>query len=63
MNKKCLVEVVCSKELAEHFSVSVRTLNRWVASGEIPPPTKIGGRCFWRTLDIENLINSKFGGE
>ncbi|RCS43966.1 DNA-binding protein [Bremerella cremea] len=35
------------EQTAEHFSVSKRTLERWVESGEFPSPFKIGGFCYW----------------
>jgi predicted DNA-binding transcriptional regulator AlpA len=41
------------KQIARHFDVSTRTVWRWVASGDMPPPLKIGRICIWAQSDIE----------
>jgi hypothetical protein len=37
-----------SVTLAAHISVSVSTLENWVASGILPPPRKRGGKLMWQ---------------
>lgn len=33
--------------IAEYYGVSVRTVQRWVCSGEFPPPFKLGRKRLW----------------
>jgi len=49
----CLLTV---KEVAQALRVSVATVWRWSAAGELPPPIKICGSTRWRRADIETLI-------
>lgn len=41
------------KELAERWTISHRTLERWRWAGEGPAYMKIGGRVVYRIADIE----------
>ncbi|NMA97925.1 MAG: helix-turn-helix domain-containing protein [Phyllobacteriaceae bacterium] len=40
-------------ELATHWNISPRTLERWRWTGEGPRFVKLGGRVVYRLLDIE----------
>lgn len=41
------------KELAERWTISHRTLERWRWAGEGPAYMKIGGRVVYRIADVE----------
>lgn len=41
------------KELAERWTISYRTLERWRWAGEGPAYMKIGGRVVYRLANIE----------
>ena len=43
---------VSQKALAGHWNTSVRTLQRWRASGYGPPWLQIGGTVYYRIDDI-----------
>jgi len=47
-----LPQRVSQRQLACHWGVSVRTLQRWNASGYGPPCMRIGGSVAYRISDI-----------
>ncbi len=52
--------VVGLRDLAVHFEVSTRTIQGWIARGEIIKPYRVGGRLLrW---DVENLNTWIEGG-
>jgi hypothetical protein len=36
-----------TRKLAEQNCVCIRTIERWVDAGILPPPVRINGRKFW----------------
>ena len=49
------------KDLAERYSVHRATPWRWVKSGDMPKPVKLGGATRWRLSDLvawENTANN-----
>ena len=48
--------------LAERWSMSARTLQRWRQDGKGPPFLKLGGRVMYRLCDIEAWENSHLHG-
>lgn len=40
-------------EVAAHFNVSRTTIWRWVKTGVLPKPVKLGGLVRWRREEIE----------
>ena len=44
-----------SVTLAAHISVSVSTLENWVAAGILPPPRKRGGKLMWKWSEVDNV--------
>jgi excisionase family DNA binding protein len=44
------------KQLAGLFKISVRTLWRWRAKGELPEPIRLGGCIRWRKTDVHKWI-------
>lgn len=45
-------------DLAKNIGKSVRTAQRWVAKGLLPPPNKTEGRTgFWIESEVEKWLN------
>ncbi len=36
-----------SQTLTQELSISRRTLSRWIASGHLPPPKRVGRQMYW----------------
>lgn len=53
--KTCLNQT----ELAAHWTISARTLERWRWTGEGPAFLKIGGRVVYRLEDVEAYENDR----
>ncbi|WP_245853250.1 helix-turn-helix transcriptional regulator [Maliponia aquimaris] len=49
MKRNCMTQ----KELADRWTISHRTLERWRWAGEGPAYMKLGGRVVYRVSDIE----------
>jgi len=47
-------ELMTIKEVLAYFSISQRTLYYWRDEGKVNP-VRVGGRVYFRRLDIENL--------
>jgi predicted site-specific integrase-resolvase len=46
--------------LAAHVSISVSTIEAWVAQGILPPPRKRGGKLMWKWSEVdERLMNGE----
>jgi predicted DNA-binding transcriptional regulator AlpA len=45
--------------LAESLDVSRRTVSRWCAKGDLPPPVRIGRSRFWRVEDVHEALRAK----
>jgi excisionase family DNA binding protein len=45
-------ELISITELAEQLGVSVRTIRRWQALGDVPPRVKRGRRLMYRLTDV-----------
>ena len=44
-------------EVAAYFNISVNTVWRWVKSGALPEPSRMGKRfTYWQRKDIENAL-------
>lgn len=46
---------------AEILSVSKRTVENWIAAGEMPSPTTIGRRVYWHPDIFYSWLNDKLG--
>ena len=46
--------VVGLKDLAAHFEVSTRTIQGWIARGEIIKPYRVGGRLLRWDVEVLN---------
>lgn len=43
--------------VSDRLGVCTRTVHRLIASGELPPPVKVGRASRWFTSDIERYLN------
>jgi len=49
--------LITVKQAAKYYGdCDVSTIWRWVKSGEIPKPVKVGGRTLWRESEIQKSI-------
>jgi predicted DNA-binding transcriptional regulator AlpA len=58
MNGKTTM-LLTSRQLAERFQVSIRTIFGWLKAGILPAPLRIGGVLRWRLADIEAWEESR----
>ncbi len=49
------------KDMAAFFQVCERTIKRWVADGELPPSTTLGGKPVWTGRAIVEHIEQRLG--
>jgi uncharacterized protein YjcR len=53
-----------TRDVAERYNCSPRTVKRWKKAGKLPPPTKMpNGRDAWTNAQIEEHERSLVGGE
>ncbi len=55
-----LGQLVNVKEVARKLAISTRTVWKLVASGDLPPPLKIGGARRWHQADIQAFVERLF---
>ena len=58
-----LSDYLSDEQLACEMHVSVRTLWRWAALGEIPPSVKIGRRRLFRRATVAEWLRTREGGQ
>ena len=50
-------KLITIKRVAETYgNCDISTIWRWVKSGEVPKPVKVGGRTLWRESEIQKSI-------
>lgn len=50
------------RDVARLASVSTRTIERWILSGEIPPPRRLGPRrVYWHPETIAQWLAERLG--
>ena len=54
MNSKLL----SIKQVKERVPVATSSWYRGMEDGRFPLPVKIGGRVFWRSIDIDRLVET-----
>ena len=54
-----LSDYLSDEALAAEMRVSVRTLWRWAALGEVPPSVKIGRRRFFRRAAVQDWLKAR----
>jgi predicted site-specific integrase-resolvase len=42
-----------AKPVAERYGVCDRTIERWVAAGDLPSPVYIQGRRYWNEAELD----------
>lgn len=55
-------DLMLAADICNAMRISRRTLDDWLANGEILPPTKIGQRLYWRRTDFANWLKLRFEG-
>jgi DNA-binding transcriptional MerR regulator len=48
-----MAQKLTTRALQERYSVTDRTIDRWLAAGILPPPMRINGRKYWDEKEIE----------
>lgn len=54
-----LPTLITKAQIAEYLGVTVRSVDRYVASGELPNPIRIGGRLRWRQQSILDFLERR----
>ncbi|MCH1517113.1 MAG: helix-turn-helix domain-containing protein [Flavobacteriaceae bacterium] len=54
-------ELWTQEEVCKYFSVNERTLRRGAESGEWTKPIKIGGKIYYKLIDLKEMFKSKDG--
>ncbi|MGC8504664.1 MAG: helix-turn-helix transcriptional regulator [Acidithiobacillus sp.] len=61
MSKEPTVGPIFTKEkIAERYGVTSRTIESWVAHGELPAPVHIGRRCYWHEAALTRWESHRF---
>jgi predicted site-specific integrase-resolvase len=47
-----------SGTLAAHISISVSTIEAWVAQGILPPARKRGGKLMWKWSEVDERLTN-----
>lgn len=55
-------ELMLAADICREMRISRRTLDDWLASGEILPGTKIGQRSYWLRNDFTKWLESRVSG-
>ncbi len=55
-------DLMLATDICHEMRISRRTLDDWLAGGEILPGTKIGQRLYWRRSDFTAWLESRFAG-
>ena len=48
-----------TRQMCRRYGVSARTIDRWLASGKLPVPVRIGQRKFWRLSQLKELERAR----
>lgn len=53
-------EWLCTKDVAEHFGISRKTVSQWVKKGVLPEPEKMQGRNpRWKKIELDALYHRR----
>lgn len=44
--------------LAQHLSISLHTIENWVAAGWLPPGRQRGGKVMWKWSEVDDLMTN-----
>jgi len=50
------------EDVANVLGVSSRTVEHWVNDGTLPPPAKLGNRCYWLPSLFFSWLERRLGG-
>jgi predicted DNA-binding transcriptional regulator AlpA len=48
-------ELLTAREVAAYLDYSLRTIWRWTALGELPPPVRFHRQVYWKREEIESF--------
>ncbi len=51
-------ELLKARQVAERLGVCLRTVWRWTATGQLPPPFRLGRVTRWKKDDIDACVNA-----
>lgn len=51
-------ELLTKQQVAQRLNISLRTLYRFIQTGEIPPPVKLGSLSRWRSDVLDDWIEN-----
>lgn len=46
---------ISAPTLRAYFNCTQRTIHRWITTGQLPPPVKIGRNYYWKLSDIRKV--------
>jgi hypothetical protein len=49
------------RAMVDRYSVTERTIDRWLTSGILPEPLRINGICYWRLGELEQRERTRMG--
>lgn len=52
-------KLISIKQLSQNLSVNRSTIYRWISSGYLPKPIKLGSRVLFNESDIDNFIQER----
>lgn len=55
-------DLMLATDICREMRISRRTLDDWLANGEILQGTKIGQRLYWRRTDFAKWLELRFKG-
>ena len=57
-----MIRQLTTRALCERYSVSDRTIDRWLDAGILPPPMRINRRRYWDLEEIERRERDRMAG-
>jgi hypothetical protein len=51
------------RAMVDRYSVTERTIDRWLASGILPEPLRINGLRYWRLGELEQRERARMGSQ
>lgn len=57
----CSYQPITKEKAAEILTVSLRTINYWIADGTLPSPVSIGRRVYWHPENFYAWLDRRLG--
>ena len=51
-------EIMLPEDVRRELRIGRDTMYRWINSGKLPQPRKLGRRCFWRSGDLWDFLQT-----